>query len=182
MSSDPASAPRKLPFSLQSGESILVFCRRHPVYLITRLVGIGIAALLPAAVLIWLTAITAGLGGTAGLVVLIISLVWVLYWAIRGYFAWFRYRNDIWVVTNQRIVDSYRKHWFHHRLASADLVDVEDINVVKEGLFATLFNYGDVRCQTAGEVPNFILAGIPNPTVVLGAVDAARAASCRIPS
>jgi hypothetical protein len=50
---------------------------------------------------------------------------------------------------------------------------------VKEGLFATAFNYGDVRCQTAGEVPNFILAGIPNPTSVLAVVDAARDAARR---
>ncbi len=39
------------------------------------------------------------------------------------------------------------------------------------------FNYGDLRCQTAGEVPNFILAGIPQPAEVLGVVDAARDAA-----
>ena len=58
-------------------------------------------------------------------------------------------------------------------------MDIEDINVVKEELFGTAFNYGDVRCQTAGEVPNFVLAGIPNPTSVLAQVDAARDAARR---
>jgi hypothetical protein len=181
MSANPAStgAGRKLPFTLQREESVLVFCRRHIVYLVTRMVGIGAAGLLPIAALLVLAAKTFGLDGTAGKIVLGLVALWAIYWAIRGYFAWFRYQNDIWVITNQRIVDSVRRHWFHHRMASADLVDVEDINVVKEGLFATAFNYGDVRCQTAGEVPNFILAGIPKPTDVLAVVDSARDAARR---
>jgi hypothetical protein len=175
----PAATGMKLPFTLQSDESILVFCRRHIVYLVTRLAGIGAAGLLPIVVVFWLAAKTFGLDGTGGKVMLALVLLWAIYWAIRGYFAWFRYQNDIWVVTNQRIVDSVRRHWFYHRMASADLIDIEDMNVVKEGLFATAFNYGDVRCQTAGEVPNFILAGIPSPTSVLAVVDAARDAARR---
>ena len=175
----PPPAGIKLPFTPQQDESVLVFCRRHIVYLVTRLVRVAAAGILPIIAVLWLAAVTFGLGGTAGKVVLGLALLWAIYWAIRGYFAWFRYQNDVWVVTNQRIIDSIRNNWFHHRLASADLVDIEDINVVKEGLFATAFNYGDVRCQTAGEVPNFILAGIPRPTDVLAAVDAARDAARR---
>ena len=64
-------------------------------------------------------------------------------------------------------------------MSSADLVDVEDMNVVREGILPTMFNFGDVRCQTAGEVPNFVLAGIPRPTEVLATIDAARDASRR---
>lgn len=173
------AAGKKLPFTLQQDEAILVFCRRHIVYLITRLVGLGAAGILPIVIVLFLSAKTFGLGGNAGKIVLALALLWAIYWGVRGYFSWFRYQNDIWVVTNQRIIDSIRHHWFHHRLASADLVDIEDINVVKEGLFATAFNYGDVRCQTAGEVPNFILAGIPSPTNVLATVDAARDAARR---
>jgi hypothetical protein len=40
-----------------------------------------------------------------------------------------------------------------------------------------MFNFGDLRCQTAGTEPNFILAGIPDPTGLLATVDAARDAS-----
>jgi hypothetical protein len=98
---------------------------------------------------------------------------------VRGYFTWYRYHNDLWAVTNQRIVDSIRRHWFHHRMSSADLVDVEDINVVREGILPTMFNFGDVRCQTAGEVPNFILAGVPRPSEILATIDAARDAARR---
>lgn len=169
----------KLPFELQNGEEVLLFCRRHWLYLWSRLALLAIYAIIPVVALTWLAAATAGLGSGFGRIVLIVDAVWLVFWAIRGYFTWFRYENDIWVVTNQRVVDSLKRHWFHHRIASADLVDIEDMAVHREGILQTAFNFGDVRCQTAGEVANFILAGIPSPTNVLGTVDAARDAARR---
>jgi hypothetical protein len=164
----------ELPFQLQEGETVLLACRRHWAYLYPRLVAIGLIAIVPVAALTLLVHAISGLGGGAGLFVLVVSAVWLLFCAIRGYFTWYRYQNDIWVVTNERIVDSLKRHWFHHRMASADLVDVEDMAVHREGVLATAFNFGDVRCQTAGELPNFVLSGIPEPAKVLGLVDSAR--------
>ncbi len=175
----PPPANQKLPFELQGGERVVLFCRRHWVYLYTKLTGIVLALIVPTAALLWLVHITAGLGGTVGKVALVVALVWVVFWAIRGYFTWYRYQNDVWIVTDQRIVDSTKFNWIKQRMASADLVDVEDINVVREGLFATMFNYGDLRVQTAGEIGNFVLGGIPAPSKVLGVVDSSRDAARR---
>ncbi len=164
----------KLPFELQSDEQVLVRLRRHPVHLIWHLAGLVLAGVLPIAAVLVAAGLTFGLGRTAGLIVIGLAVVWGVYWAIRGYFTWYRYENDIWVVTDQRLIDSLKNHWFHHRMASADLVDVEDIAVVREGFLQTIFKFGDLRCQTAGEQPNFVLAGIPDPVGVLGTIDRAR--------
>ncbi|MEO6398774.1 MAG: PH domain-containing protein, partial [Tepidiformaceae bacterium] len=155
----PPPSQQKLPFELQAEEQVLLFCRRHWLYFYTKIAGIVMALLLPTIAVLLLVHLTAGLGGTVGRVALVISAAWMLFWGIRGYFTWYRYQNDVWVVTNQRIIDSTKYNWIKQRMASADLVDVEDINVVREGLFATMFNYGDLRVQTAGEVANFVLAG-----------------------
>ncbi len=175
----PPPAEQKLPFELQGEERVVLFCRRHWLYFYTKLASVVLALLLPTIVLLGLVHFTAGLGGTVGKVALIIAAAWVVFWAIRGYFTWYRYQNDVWVVTNQRIIDSTKYNWIKQRMASADLVDVEDINVVREGLFATMFNYGDLRVQTAGEVANFVLAGIPAPSKVLAVVDSSRDAARR---
>jgi hypothetical protein len=128
---------------------------------------------------ILLVVATFGFDGWLGKATLLVIILWAGYWGVRAYFHWYRYNNDLWAVTNQRLVDSIKKHWFHHAMASADLVDVEDIRVVREGVLHTMFNFGDVRCQTAGEVPNFVLDGIPNPVGVLAVVDNARDAARR---
>ena len=176
---DQPSAEQKLPFELQGDERVVLFCRRHWLYFYSKLAGIVCALTVPTAALLWIVQLTAGLGGTVGKVALVIAAIWVIYWGIRGYFTWYRYQNDVWVITNQRIIDSTKFNWIKQRMASADLVDVEDINVVREGLLPTMFNYGDLRVQTAGEVANFVLAGIPGPSKVLAVVDSSRDAARR---
>ena len=102
------------------------------------------------------------------------ALLWAAFWGIRAYFVLYRYQNDMWLVTDQRLIDSQRKHWFHHELASADLVDVQDTSVSRSGVLRTALNYGDLLCQTAGQQMNFVLNGIPRPVDVLTTLDHAR--------
>ncbi|MCB9485982.1 MAG: hypothetical protein R3B97_14270 [Dehalococcoidia bacterium] len=164
----------RIPFSLQDGEVVLLLVRRHWAYLTWGMFKLAVAALLPIALLLTVVSLTAGLGGRAGQVAGLLSAAWFVFWAVRSYFSWFRYNNDIWVITDQRIVDSTKRHWFHHSMASADLDDVEDIAIRKEGLFATAFNFGNVHLQTAGEQANFVLSGIPKPGDVLALIDKQR--------
>lgn len=171
--------PVKLPFTLQQNEQVLLLARRHWAFLTWKLIKEAVLALVPIAILLTIAALTFGLDGRGGQVVALICLAWFLVFAVRSYFLWYRYNNDLWVVTDQRIVDSSRRHWFHHAMASADLDDVEDIKVHKEGLFPTLFNFGDVRLQTAGEQPNFILSGVPRPNDALALIDRQRDAAKR---
>lgn len=167
----------KLPFDLQQSETVVRQFRRHWMYLYPRVALQAFIGTLPIAVLTIIAWMGPGLGSTTGYIVLALDVLWAVYWLVRIYFTIYRYNNDVWVVTDQRIVDSLRRHWFHHRMASADLVDVEDIAVQREGFIPTMFNFGDLRCQTAGALPNFVLSGIPDPSGVLGIVDAARDAA-----
>jgi hypothetical protein len=169
-----AEETRKLPFDLQSDEQLLQFTRRHWAFLAWALTKMVLALIVPIVALIVIANLTFGLDGRGGQVVALICAVWALTWLVKIYFAWYRYNHDVWVVTNQRIVDSIKNHWFHHKMASADLDDVADISVKKHGLFPTMFNYGDLLLQTAGEKPNFVLSGIPAPSAVLALVDAQR--------
>lgn len=167
----------KLPFELQTDEKVLVFTRRHWVSIIPRLIADFLALVVPIVLVTWLASATAGLGGMTGRVVGGLSLVWAVVLIVRGYFDWFHYQNDIWVVTNQRVIDSVKRNWFNHVMSSADLIDLQDISVDRTGFLATIFKFGDVRCQTAGEQPHFIFAGIPNPGKMLELLDSTRDAA-----
>lgn len=166
-----------LPFALQPGEEVLTLYRRHWVHLLPHLPVLIVLALLLPSVLVWLfvatTVIELGLAPWAAGV----GVVWAIFWLVRAYLIFYRYRNDIWVLTNQRLVDSYKEHWFHHRMATADLVNIQDISVHREGLLQTLLNFGDVACETAGERQQFTLVGIPRPSESLAELDRARDAA-----
>lgn len=167
----------KLPLQMQSGESVVQVIRRHPVYLIAKLTGIVLVALIPVALLIWLLAATAGFGGAVGGAVIVACIVWVLVWAATGFLAWYAHHNDLWVITDQRLLDLRKQGLFDQSLSSADLVNVQDISIAKDGILGSVLDFGDVRCQTAGAESAFVLTGIPHPAAVLTTLDAARDAA-----
>lgn len=167
----------KLPVELQANESVTLVVRRHPVYMVAKLVAAGIAAIVPAALVLWLVSLTVGFNGVFGWIVIGAAAVWMLICVAYGFLTWYRHQHDLWIVTNQRLLDVYNRNFFDQRVSSADLVNVQDISIEKEGILATLFNFGDVRCQTAGAQSGFVLSGIPNPALVLTSLDAARDAA-----
>jgi uncharacterized membrane protein YdbT with pleckstrin-like domain len=166
----------KLPVTLQENEEIILVCRRHIVFLYTKLAGSILAGLIPLVIFLVLAASTSGTGSR---LLVVLAVLWGLLWIVLGYFTWYRYTNDEWFVTNQRLIDLVKRHWFNQEIASADLVNVEDMSVSQNGVLQTIFKYGDLKCQTAGVQQNFVLKGIPRPSDVLAKVDAQRDAARR---
>ena len=156
---------KSLPFTLQPGERVVLLLKRHWLYAYPQLALNALVAVIPVLVMLYFT---------THIVAIVATIVWSVFWVVRIYFLWYRYENDVWFVTNQRVVDSVRRHWFHHKMASTDLVDVEDISVERSGFFSTIFNYGSVKLQTAGQQANFTLSGIPAPADVLSNIDSGR--------
>ena len=160
------------PVELQAGEQVVHLSRRHWVVLYPLLVVDALLGIVPLALAIWLGSKIDN--GTASLVVIGLGVVWGLGMGVRGYFRWYRYHHDVWLITNQRLIDSIRRHWFNHEVASADLVDIEDVSMERNGLFQTLLDFGDLRVQTAGEEANFVLSNIHHPSRVLTTLDRVR--------
>ena len=170
-------APRKdgaLHFPLQENEQVLKICRRHWFYLWPRTLWYLLLALVPVIAAAIGIARFSDLSGMTAKVFWIAALVYLVYWVLRIFFNWYRYNNDIWVITNQRIIDSTKTSPVTLKLSTADLVNVQDMTVERDGIFRTLFNYGDVICQTAAELQEFRLIGIPHPEDVQLMVDKER--------
>ena len=161
-----------LPFDLQEGENVLNFRRRHWWFLWPRTVLWTLFAVVPVIVIGWL-ATRYDLGPTGPFLAVAI-VIWLVIWAVRLFLNWYAYQHDIWVVTNQRLVDSIKPNPFALRVATADLVNVQDITISKTGILPTFLNFGDVICQTAGEGQQFLISGIPDPESVQHLIDRER--------
>lgn len=164
----------KLPFPLQQSETVLTVQRRHWLFLYPRLLILAGITLVPVAALWWALWAADAADGVARTAALIASGIWVLYWGIRTVLLKYRYDNDIWVVTNQRLIDSVRTTPFSLRMSTADLVDIVDTSVNRSGLLRTLFDYGDIECETAGERHDFSLNAVPHPREVHALIDRER--------
>lgn len=163
MSAQPAPVPIRLPFPLQDGETIIELRRRHWWFLWPMTALLVVLCVVPLAVAWWVLD-EIGVRDDLGIFWWLLVLVWLVYWGVRLVFNWYRYHHDIWVITNNRLIDSIKRHPFHLAVSTADLVNVQDIRVDKSGLTPTILNYGSVICETAGSgSSDFVIAGIPHP-------------------
>ena len=158
----------KLPVELQQGEEVVKFLRRHPIYVILKLVGIVIALILLLLFVSWLTDILPGLLGGIEIWLQIILIVGA---AVFGLALWYGYRNDFWAITNRRLIDYSQPTPFRKQTATASLGNIQDASIQVKGILASLFKFGDVICQTAGNTQNFMFRGVPNPNEVLATID-----------
>lgn len=160
-----------LPVQLQSGEEVVQVIRRHPASLWGRLALIALVVIV--ALIVWLNLSGDGALGTLLNIAFILVIVGGL---LIGFMVWYRYHNDIWVITNRRLIDVTRTTPFSQQVTTASLGNVQDINVRVKGIFNTMLNFGDVICQTASSGSStFTLIGVANPEKVLDAIDGARA-------
>lgn len=74
---------------------------------------------------------------------------------------------NISIVTHRRIIDIDFSDLIYHDVAVTKLELIEDVNYTQIGFLRSLFNYGDVFVQTAGEKLHFDFLAVPQPTRVV---------------
>ncbi len=72
---------------------------------------------------------------------------------------------DMWVVTNDRIIDIRQKGLFARTVSEMDLYRIQDTTASIKGFFPTMFNYGNLQVRTAatGDTNDIIFYNIPDP-------------------
>ena len=176
MSETPSPPVPSLTFPLQEGEQVILSVRRHWLFLWPSLFVLTLIAIVPPAAIAFLLSAAGAYEGVVARVFWIVAAVYLIYSAGRIFLAWYRYQNDVWVITNQRIIDSNKRHPFNLQISTADLVNLQDMTVRRHGLLQTIFDFGDIDCQTAAveEVHDFHLTGIHRPREVQALVDRER--------
>jgi len=73
------------------------------------------------------------------------------------------YRQSKLTVTDRNIVQVVQKGILIRKVSRLSLANVEDVSSEQKGVFASMFNYGTLVIETAGEQANFIFNFCPNP-------------------
>jgi len=87
----------------------------------------------------------------------------VLTYAFVSFITWY---YNIFIVTKKRVVDIDFSDLVYHNVALTKLNLVQDIDYTQIGFVRSLFNYGDVFIQTAGDKPNFEARAVPKPAKI----------------
>lgn len=70
---------------------------------------------------------------------------------------------DTWIITNERIINIEQEGLFNRTASELDLAAVQDTTAEIRGILQTVFTYGQVYVQTAGEKGRFHFKNIDNP-------------------
>lgn len=160
--------PKGLRFETQEdAEKVILFLRQHivvnvPWILMTILLVIAPTVLFP------LLFRALSLSMTFPVSYYIVGTIfWYLAtfgFALASFIGWF---FNIYIVTNERIVDIDFFYLLYKKFSQAELTKIQDINYTSGGLLAAMFNFGNVVVETAGESPNIDFELIPFPEKVV---------------
>ncbi|HSX17851.1 MAG TPA: PH domain-containing protein [Candidatus Saccharimonadales bacterium] len=160
----PPITDRALESLLEPGEHTIVVVHRHPIGLIIIYLEaiLGLAALAALAIFVAPDVFNDLSTQTnrliiAGTVFAVAMLVFVLFVAT------YVYRQSRLLVTDRSLVQVLQKSLFIRGVSRLSMSNVEDVTAEQRGILATIFNFGTLTVQTAGEEDNFVFPTCPDP-------------------
>ena len=95
---------------------------------------------------------------------------YALVWGLLFFVSWLNYYLDVWIITNERIINITQQRLFHRIVSEQKLYRVQDVTWQIEGVLGNIFKFGNVTIQTAGEQGKFTFEHIPDPEAVAKSV------------
>lgn len=146
-------------------KKIIIFSHRHWIAFLSQIIISSILIIVPIVVIILLDIYYPKFsdGVLKNFLVLFSSAYYLLILTFI-FNAWISYYFDIYILTDELIVDITQDGFFHRKVAQLSLLRVQDVSSNIKGFLPTLFAFGDVLVETAGEQSEeFLLKSIPNP-------------------
>ncbi|MBI2305428.1 MAG: PH domain-containing protein [Chloroflexi bacterium] len=152
---------------LGEGEGLLFVTHKHGLFLILSLVP---------PLLLSLALIAAGLAVAIGLLgplnwsllfLFPLFLVFSLLWGVLAYAEW---RNDVYLVTEHRIITVRKMFRFWEECQEMELTRIQDITLTVPGPVAAIVDYGHLLITTASSGQALRFASVPHPRQIKAAI------------
>lgn len=152
----------------KSYEKIEFLLRRHPITFIPILSLFIVLLLVPVAMYFLINNLYPQLltGEISYPLLVLFASVFYLSIYLLFYAQFIDFYLDIWIVTNDRIVDTEQFGLFSRTTSELDLYRIQDVSVNVTGFFPTIFKYGHVTVKTASSNSDIVFRNIPNPNQV----------------
>lgn len=167
-----AENPQNVCFDIQEeGENIILLLRAHLITLVPTILLILFLLLVP----IFFTPALNLLGidildSLSESEVILLTFGWYLFVFGFSFYKFIFWYFNVYMLTNERVVDFDFKGILHKETAYAPLGQIQDVSPKMIGFFGTVFHFGNVYLQTAGEVPEFEFHSVARPDDVAKAI------------
>ena len=152
----------------KSYEKVVHVLRRHPITFVPTLLLLLILLAIPAILYFVIGGIFPTLLENKILYPISIIAASIYYLSILLFFfaQFIDFYLDVWILTNDRIVDIEQFGLFSRTISELDLFQIQDVTTDVHGFFHTFFHFGDVSVKTASTNVNVNFYNIPNPNKI----------------
>ncbi len=149
-------------------EKLVYFLRRHPITLLSVVIGYAVLLASPLVILAYFRTFQPDLLVNPSFQALLVfggSAFFLFAWLFL-FQLFLDYYLDSWIVTTRRIINIEQTGLFGRTVSELRLYRIQDVTATVNGFVKTLFNFGEVEIQTAGEHEHFMFEEIPGPNKV----------------
>lgn len=150
--------------SYSDKQAVIAHVKRHPIGLLFTHGTVIAGYLLIASAIFYLLPdmlkLKSGQTGILVMVVLAFGVLVALFLLIESVI----YRQNELLVTQSSVTEVTQRSLFNRETSRIDMEDVEDVTSHQGGIIQSIFNYGTLIIETAGEQHNFKFTYCPNPS------------------
>ena len=150
----------------RADEHLIIMIRRHWIgwaRFIATLVAFNIFPVIVFAVMYFLLGWELDPEGPLFVVIAFATSLFYLNAWLMYFHEFIDYRLDVWILTDQRIINIEQEGLFSRTISELNIARVQDVTSEVQGHLQTLLDYGNVYVQTAGEQQRFIFENVPHP-------------------
>ena len=155
--------PKKFP-GQRPGEEVVFVVHRHWFDLFSHMFFIALLTIgLMGSFFLFAALFPDVVGGERYRLFLFLQNTFFLFLWLYGFLIWIDYYFDVWIITNERIMNIEQKGLFMRHISELSFARVQDVTSTVEGIIPTMLNFGDLYVQTAAETERFIFRQVGDP-------------------
>lgn len=146
----------------EADEEIVLTVRAHPITTVWWIIFTIILVLIPAFVGPALNYLP--FNGAQQLFIILIWYAFTFLFAFSNMISWY---FNLGIITSKKIIDVDVLNVLNTQTTETLISRIEEVNNKNLGFLSSLFNFGNVYVQTAGEDPNIEFMSVPYPSKVV---------------
>lgn len=148
------------------GEKILLLLRAHPITNIPWIALAFFVALMPfilPPIIALLQFNLSVIPANFFIIFIMLNYLAVAMIVLEGFLEWY---FNVTIITNEKVIDVDFEYLLYKGVDLAPLSKIEETDSITAGFLGTVFNFGNVRVQTAGATIAIEMKNIPQPAAV----------------
>jgi hypothetical protein len=151
--------------AMQPGEQVICEIKRHPIGMLSKYFTVGFILFVFGAFAIFVIPVAVPQASQtqarefALLGLLLVAVVSALALMVASTV----YYKNRWIVTSDSITQVAQTSLFSSQLSQLSMANLQDVTVAQDGILCSMFNFGVLKAETAGERSKFVFAYCPDP-------------------